>query len=361
MPRHDKNIIPDIGMYSATEKIETLRKVVNYILNDRKPLLFEYLTADLPSEIKVDALTIKKENLTLFLTDIIHKIDQETPKEKRRQISIPLAENLLPEIKKIQKIYNNSPLFDLIITGSYADRTPTPMSDVDTIVILKRDTLKDVNKLKKAYFLLRKLNSFAQSIDPTQHHGHWIFTEFDLQNYDASIMPLQVYSKSVSIGRNLTLDFFINQEKTTSHLQHILSANLENGKRLTEMLYDNKCNLYYLKDLVSTISLIPALLFQNYGIHISKKEAIDRADEIFNERTIKVLQWATHVRKEWDSLPNFNLTKYIFKNLSKIIENRNIIEKAVKTMPALSYEDVKLKDLTKNDFIDYFDCLKQQK
>ena len=125
---------------------------------------------------------------------------------KLDNINIKKMKKVPREFEKIIKIYNNNEFFDYIIHGSYADNTYTKASDIDDLVIIKKEAFENYYNFKRVYKILKKTNLLYQNVDPVQHHGHWLVTEFDLLDYDNSIIPIFVLAKnSVSLGRNVSI------------------------------------------------------------------------------------------------------------------------------------------------------------
>jgi predicted nucleotidyltransferase len=342
------------------EKIDELRNVCSFIFNDKKSSKIEYVFPFLFSKININGQVIKKKYLFEYIKSIVTKIEKSnyTKIIKERTIDIKTPVNPSNVVRKIEKIYNSSMFFDLIIVGSYANNEFTEISDVDDFIIIKKEALKNKENFEKTHVILSKLNNLFARTDPLQHHGHFIFTEYDLMNYNESIMPLLTLNEGVSIGRPLTLIVRINEELSHLKLEEIMEANIANGIKETNMLFDNKCNLYHLKDLISTISLLPALSLQKKGMIISKKEAIINISISLDTKITRILKWATKMRKQWKKVPNYN-TSSLLKLLARFVKNRNIIESLAKKMMIINYKEIDLGDLSKDDFYVFFNSIRK--
>lgn len=242
--------------------------------------------------------------------------------------NIPKSKNcqLCDGIYKIIQSYDNAILNDIdyIIHGSYADNTYTEFSDVDDIIFLNEGVFSSFENFKKTKQLLSELNLFYQRVDPLQHHGHWIYTFIDKYDYDQSIMPVSIFDTAIAIGKNIELTMCVNNEYN-SNFNEILETIVEEVKRDTELLLNGKCNLYYFKHLISSISLLVPLSFQVKGKIYDKKNAILKANELFDSEALEVIQWSTMIRENWSTLQHFNRVKY-FIYLQKIFKNRNLLE-----------------------------------
>ena len=231
---------------------------------------------------------------------------------------------VLKKIKLIYSKYQGNRLVDLIIHGSYADNTYTSFSDIDDIVFVKRGIYNDYADFLKTIKLLKKLNLFYQRNDFTQHHGHWIFSYRDKNDYDNSIMPISVYQDSVSIGGDVKLVLCIKDVQ--EDFKKIASNIVQEIQQELHKIKNNNVNLYELKNFVSGISLITPLLFQVNNKMLSKKDAISNAHHMLKNKTIRAIKWATKIRKNWSQLKHYSLQKNVFLILSYLFYNRNLLD-----------------------------------
>ena len=116
----------------------------------------------------------------------------------------------IPKIFKIIK-KESFPGISLYLHGSMADYQYTEFSDIDDLVIVDSIAWENVDSLMHTAVSLAKLARQYQNIDPLQHHGHWIITEFDLLSYDQSYMPLVVLNSASRIIGNS--HFLVNVEE----------------------------------------------------------------------------------------------------------------------------------------------------
>lgn len=147
----------------------------------------------------VDFLHFIKEPLEKILltykTDThIVKINNIIEKQKYKFLDI---NGLIPIIDLIQ----NSTLKDISIFfhGSMADLKYTAFSDIDDLVIINQTTWCNADFLIQTAKLLSQIARKYQNIDPLQHHGHWVITDFDLLLYDQSYIPLVIFDEAVLI------------------------------------------------------------------------------------------------------------------------------------------------------------------
>jgi hypothetical protein len=77
----------------------------------------------------------------------------------------------------------------------------------------------------------------------------------------------------------------------------IMWAMAQEIRRDAQSMMRGRLNLYGLKNLISSISLLPALVFQLQGKMLDKKTAILRSEEIFSDQPLSAIRWTTEVRK----------------------------------------------------------------
>ena len=222
---------------------------------------------------------------------------------------------IIPEVFETLK-KKSLPGISLFLHGSMADHTYTAYSDVDDLVIVESSAWKDPKSLMNSATLLTQLSREYQNIDPLQHHGHWVVTEFDLLLYDQNYMPLIVLDEAIRIIGKPEIKFrlitdlggFIDNARLTIQAisQRIKVANQKGGISA----FDLKC-------LVGEIALLPAYIFQSRGNMLSKPEAISKAGELYTVKALKALQWSTKVRNEFAPLVNNRRTNTI-KNIAKL-------------------------------------------
>ena len=218
----------------------------------------------------------------------------------------------LPDIySPLQK--KDLPGVSLYLHGSMADLTFTPFSDVDDLLILQREAWQDPDILANTSTLLARVSRSYQDIDPLQHHGHWVLTEFDLMLYNQSFLPLVVLENAVRIVGSDRIEvrqiedyegFKSNAKNTIRGIARTYEAAKRNGG----------LNAFELKGLVGEISILPAYMFQTHGEILSKPEAIRRGKNLYSPHALKALAWATHVRQDFAPVVKNTRTR----NLSRL-------------------------------------------
>jgi hypothetical protein len=193
------------------------------------------------------------------------------------------------------------PGLSLFLHGSLADYTATAFSDVDDFVILRAEAWRDAETLRRVGTALARVARGYQEIDPFQHHGHWLVTEFDLLHYDESIMPLTVLDGARCVAGESRIT--VRRNKDTDGFRQNVAATLRTvRRRLALITKEGGMNAFRLKGLAGEIALLPAYVLQSRGEMLSKPEAIRRSGELFSAAALPALEWATRVRAEFAPL-----------------------------------------------------------
>ena len=208
------------------------------------------------------------------------------------------------------------------VHGSMATGDHTPFSDVDDLVILHQNSWACYEHFRQVVLLLEKTTRLFQRFDPLQHHGHWVFLNFDMICLDQSTMPLVVLENAIVVVGPREGKANIRNEPRS--FGRILWTIIQEVRRDALSLVQGKLNIYGLKNLISGISLLPALAFQVHGKFLDKKTAILRSDEMFSEQAILAIQWATKVREGWASCHGYGWVR-IMRYINRTFPFRRIV------------------------------------
>lgn len=190
------------------------------------------------------------------------------------------------------------PALSIYLHGSQADRTTTPFSDYDDLIIVDAEKLSPTD-LPRLITALNRVDMRFCRLDPLQHHGHWIIEKGMLDAYDESYMPMLVLKTAVAVKGSRRISYAPQLAGSREGLER----NLVNTCRSIEELHERLCHgvltLFELKALVGSFALVPAFVFQYRGEPLSKPEAIARASEIFSPSALRCVVWASETRKNW--------------------------------------------------------------
>jgi len=231
-------------------------------------------------------------------------------------------------------------------------------SDVDTLLIIKKDTINSPERLLKLRDLLYISRKFFYNIDPLQHHGFMIITEYDLEYYCQTYFPIEIFKYSKSFFMN---DAAIKIKTRNCKIESINSFFFFVNYFRT-IKQKKSFNPYDLKFLLHIVTLFPTVYLQAKGKHMYKKFSFNMAKKDFEKNIWASINTVSSLRKKWVIPNNFPLTgiisiinpllayqinsRYwgIFHNISKInnIDTKNLIsnmhglsEKALKRIKAL--------------------------
>lgn len=210
------------------------------------------------------------------------------------------------------------------VHGSIGTSEEINYSDFDALVILKDETLNDAAKLSEAAYLINQARCFMFLQDPLQHHGWFVLTETDLNNYDETYFPSELFhhTKSLFLDRGFELNLMIAEHQDYKTPFKNLCNSIE--KKLEGQPHPK--NLYELKNLLSEFMLLPALYVQardKKGIY--KKFSFQEARKDFSNNEWHVMDEVSLIRKNWNvEIPRWKRkliasSKYFSFNLSKLL------------------------------------------
>lgn len=221
------------------------------------------------------------------------------------------------------------PGISLYLHGSMADQTYTSFSDVDDLVVMRKEAWQDLDDLTRIGTELTKIANSYQNVDPFQHHGHWLITEFDLLSYDSSYLPLVVLEGAKRVTGNSWFDFCV-QDNPHGFTENAIATIKSINSRLGQSANGKGLNAYDLKGLVGEIAIVPAYLFQTKGELISKKQAIKASRKIYSPLGYSAVEWATMVRKKFDMCVRNRRMNLLKKFAGYAVTRRHQAEKLIK-------------------------------
>ncbi len=185
-----------------------------------------------------------------------------------------------------------------VVHGSIATEEKINYSDFDGLVIIKNDVFKSTEKIQKVAEHLSKTYSLMINDDPLQHHGWFVMTEKELNNWPSWRFPPVIfnYSKSLlAIPVELKIKSVDVPELCRAGLSHVIASvikTLQNGF---------PANAYQLKSLFSEFMLLPTLfLHAKFGKGIYKKFSFTEAKKYFDENSWKSMDEVSSIRREWE-------------------------------------------------------------
>ncbi len=222
----------------------------------------------------------------------------------------------LGELKKYSDKFLRQYLSGFYLHGSLATKDYIKgWSDVDTISVISKDTINDAVALLKLRERLYRARHFFYKIDPLQHHGSIIISEYDLASYCNAYFPIPVFKYAKSFFEEDKIINFRERDCSSEALARLFwfvsyFRKLNSEKRLN-------LGSYELKNLLHSITLFPAMYLQSKGILVYKKFSFGMAKKDFSNEDWKVIDDVGSIRFNWSataspSLPLFSRINPLF-------------------------------------------------
>lgn len=203
----------------------------------------------------------------------------------------------LLELKEYAGVNLRKHLAGFYLHGSFATRDYVKgWSDVDTLAIVSKETISNPKKLlelrKKMYYM----RHFLYKIDPLQHHGSIVISEYDLQNYCRAYFPVEIFRYSRSFFKDS-----ITSISARDHSQEALSRLFWLVSYFRGLKHKESRNMgaYELKNLLHSITLFPSIYLNAKNIFVYKKFSFGIARKDFTQKEWKVIDDAGAIRANW--------------------------------------------------------------
>lgn len=221
---------------------------------------------------------------------------------------------LIEKLKELLTTEYQSLFHAVIVHGSFGTNELMKFSDFDGLLIVN-DVYLDSSLLKK--FIKESMN-LIYKFDPLQHHGWFLISKSDLDNYPQGYLPHEIldFSKCIypqTSDFNLEITFNNSTVDYKYALMHIIEL-LEQ-----QVLLDWKNErIYMLKSYLSKIMLLPSLYYSfKNSKGIFKKESFNKVKNDFLLIEWEAIVKSSEIRKTWD----YNLTfiqKSIMQHPNKV-------------------------------------------
>jgi len=187
-------------------------------------------------------------------------------------------------------------------------------SDLDTLAVLENRVIQNVESLMELKKAIKVINSLALKICPLQHHGVLLLTTYDLNYYDNSRLPIEVFNHMRSLKKgegsftyNLTRREGQSKVRLYSSLTRLIKANekgvFETHAYANEYLlaeYKNKNNgMYQFKYYLEQFTLLPSLFLSATGYQSYKRDSFKKVESIFSKEAIDFISKISYVRENW--------------------------------------------------------------
>lgn len=170
-------------------------------------------------------------------------------------------------------------------------------SDAEILLLLRREVVEDPARLLALRALVRRSLPHLYRIDPFQHHGFFLLSEFDLDAYPQSFFPLILFGHCVNLlGEGGPLMF---RER---------DSGLERRRAVWDLCYlwrrhylerSLPRNLYEWKARIGTLLRIPRAYLEARCIYAARRESNQRAAGDFPADVWSVVEREWSRRRDW--------------------------------------------------------------
>tara|TARA_Y100000294_G_scaffold177259_1_gene202059 strand:- start:3921 stop:5168 length:1248 start_codon:yes stop_codon:yes gene_type:complete len=274
----------DINFSKSIEKFEKIKKI-----NSKN-------FAILLSTIYEDFSSIKKNKTKTLVKRKCNKINFREYDKSDRKLIEPIKDLKTFAEKNLIEYISGFYLHGSFSTLDYIKG----WSDLDTLIILKKSTINEPDKLSQLRDFLYKSRKFFYKIDPLQHHGHMIITQYDLEHYCPTYFPVEIFKYSKS---------FLEKEEINKI--KVRDCKIENLNKFYwfvdyfRKLYlkrDYRMNSYHMKFFLHCITLFPTLYLEAKGIHVYKKHSFGIVKKDFKKDLWKPILTVEKIRQNWKPL-----------------------------------------------------------
>ncbi|HQV98868.1 MAG TPA: nucleotidyltransferase domain-containing protein [Bacteroidia bacterium] len=185
-----------------------------------------------------------------------------------------------------------------IVHGSIATGEEIEYSDFDGMIILSKEAVNNKKELAEVAVRLHQLRKIMHQIDPFQHHGWFVISEYDLANYPEWFLPTAVlyHSKSLTGPVNLEITTQVTPDvdfkKSFLRLCDSLKRKLSSSK--------SDWNLYQLKSIFSEFMMLPSAYVQARDEKgVFKKYSFAEMRKDFNDEEFAVMDEVSNIRLNW--------------------------------------------------------------
>lgn len=190
-------------------------------------------------------------------------------------------------------------LINVYIHGSYGSEDENAYSDLDALVIVDMESLQSDRSFA---FLIRRLFSaqrLFRRIDPLQHHGWFVLTEWDTADWPQTYFPIELFADAKCLfsgkGEALALHVQTQSQDYQTPFRN-LAEEIQRKLRARNFL----SNIYALKGLLSQFMLLPTLFMQaTQHKGINKKYSFQLAKKDFSRKEWSVMDAISGIRENW--------------------------------------------------------------
>jgi len=250
----------------------------------------------------------KNKNTKLVRKPRCRELDLSSYKKSDLRYLKPLT-----ELKNYANRHLEQYLAGLYLHGSFATKDYVKgWSDADTLAVVSKETIENPEKLLELRSKMYYMRHFLYKIDPLQHHGSIIISEYDLDNYCKVHFPVEIFKYSKSFFKEDRISKIKVRDCSSESLAKLFW--FVNYFRRLNIEKDYNMNSYDTKNLLHCITLLPTVYLNAKGIFVYKKLSFEMAKKDFKKEAWEVIDYASSIRRNWKSagsLPFIRLSSSI--------------------------------------------------
>lgn len=215
-------------------------------------------------------------------------------------IDIPAYSGSNPNLKQLSKELESlkPSLKAALVHGSYATGDEVAYSDFDGLIIVSKSAMNNKRQLADVAIRLHQLRKIMHLIDPFQHHGWFVLSEYDLDNYPEWFLPTAVLYHSKSLIGPSKIEIKVQVTPDVDFRKSFLRLCDSLKRKLSASKTD--WNLYQLKAIFSEFMMLPSSYVQardDKGIF--KKYSFAEMRKDFKEEEFAVMDEVSNIRSNW--------------------------------------------------------------
>ncbi len=215
-------------------------------------------------------------------------------------------------------------------------------SDADTLMIVKKEVVKDRERILKLRKSAIKIVKNLFKIDQHHLHGCFVISEEEMQFFPEIFFPLEILGYSTCIHGSSKLIFKVRDDKEERR-------NLFKGflKYFEDALSIKPRNVMEWKKFYHMLLMLPTIYFQTKGQHMYKKFSFDLIKKEFNQEQISSITKVTWIMNNW---PNYKSPKNIFSSpfiTPAVTKNKKLFKHIERLNSSLLKESFDLASLMK--------------
>lgn len=190
-------------------------------------------------------------------------------------------------------------IFGAYVHGSVGTSEEIPYSDFDGLIIIKDAAMANANAFFQVVLALKVTEKMMYDMDPLQHHGWFIMTEKDLNEYPEHYFPHVLFEYGKCLFGETTFNIGLRHEGYAIEFKNAFSG-LTNSIQEKMLKGDHLQDYYQLKNWLSQLLLLPAVYLQaKSGQGIFKKYSFQKLTEEPGLDT-GVLRKISGIRERWN-------------------------------------------------------------